>query len=247
MKIINIDADEKLCLEVLNYFDFIDNILAPQRNKLMEINRINLLNYNHNGNDGQLPKVRMFEVFDYANVANLIHTIPIYLTTTKSESIRRDKLGAYVTSKSNPEPRIELYINTICNECRNKYGIVDFDKFKYLFVLTLLHELGHAALDVNNCSWYATPFDDRFTYSSEVEYDGFNGIDYEEGMANAIAYRIIKECGNESFAGYARSFIEKKQLKGYNKGCEFEKEIEKKLNDFTHWKMEKIIDNRKSC
>lgn len=231
MKIINIDADEKLCLEVLNYFDFIDNILAPQRNKLMEINRINLLNYNHKDNKEQLPKVRMFETFDYANVANLIHTIPIYLTTTKSESIRRDKLGAYVTSKSNPEPRIELYINTICNECRNKYGIVDFDKFKYLFVLTLLHELGHAALDVNNCSWHATPFDD-VTYSANK--------DLEEGMANAVAYRIIQDSKiDNDFLVFAAKFIGNQEDE-YKTGIGLSDGIEKNITDFIRWKIETL-------
>lgn len=242
MKIININADKERAQKVIEYFDFINNIIAPLRTRLKEFDKINLLEGGHEDNNRQLPKVRYFEVFDHANVANLIHTIPIFLYKSKPEHKAGDvvkisidtPLGAYI---SNPEdePKIELYMDALEENSKIR-GVINEERFKYMFVLVLIHELGHAALDVNNCSWYATPFD-NITYTDEIEYNSdLTAKQYEEGMANAIAYKIITQSRKTRFENFVKNFIEN-QGDGYDKGVDLEKYLEDNISDFTSWKV----------
>lgn len=204
MKIVNIDAKMKKLREsdLDDLFLFIYDVVRPLEKELFKLMRIRayypplcLVRYVPEDLLQKAP-IRTFLYESYANVANLLHTIPIYLRDKKSEGEGMiDLLGAYYPNTKEDNPYIELFIAPILDSVKGNK-----QKFKWLFTKVLIHELAHAALDLNNIE------DCRITHNKISYYTDF-GKWREESMANAIALRIIKEYGNADFYKYAKSFM----------------------------------------
>lgn len=208
MKIVNIDAKQE-DLKKINFedlFSFIYDVVRPLEKELfkLQLHRTSLPLLLYFPSLKSLPHapVRTFLYAGYANVANLLHTIPIYLRDERSEAKCEDEgedkidlLGAYYPNTKEDNPYIELFIAPILDCVKGNK-----QKLKWLFTKVLIHELAHAALDLNNIE------DCRFTHNKISYYTDF-GKWREESMANAIALRIIKEYGDTDFYKYAKSFM----------------------------------------
>ncbi len=134
-------------------------------------------------------------------ILNLLYTIPIYLrekqpkTWNKEESNVDivDLLGAYFSNTKEKSPYIEIYVDTILNYASGK-------KFKWLFTKVLIHELAHAALDINNSEYLSS-------VTPKVLYNTDFGRWREESMANAVALRVIRDYGDLRFYDYSEFFM----------------------------------------
>lgn len=174
-------------------------------------------------------------LYGYENIATLVHTIPIYLKD-KGMSPEEDRelegencidlLGAYfqnIRQNNESNPYIELYVDRIYDLANN-----DDKKFKWLFTITLIHELAHAVLDNYNSSIL-------YRHVTKIRYNSEFRKWREESMANAIALRIIKDFGGKRFYDYARNFM-LSQPAEYALGVLME--------DFHYWDMRSVMDNK---
>lgn len=174
-------------------------------------------------------------LYGYENIATLVHTIPIYLKDKGMplEENRElegenciDLLGAYfqnIRQNNESNPYIELYVDRIYD-----YANKDDKKFKWLFAITLIHELAHAVLDNYNLSIL-------YRHVTKIRCNTDFGKWREESMANAIALRIIKDFGGKRFYYYARNFM-LSQPAEYALGVLME--------DFHYWDMRSVMDNK---
>lgn len=133
----------------------------------------------------------------YEIVFYLLHLIPIHLRASRPETTEDDDaiidlLGAYFPNIQGDCPYIEMYLTAI-----DEASGGDDTHFKWLFTLILFHELAHAAMDTER-------LDKR---QSVVSYKSTFGRWREESMANAVALRIIKDCGGAWFHGFAKQFV----------------------------------------
>lgn len=130
-------------------------------------------------------------------ILNLLYNIPIRLRKSKPQKGNEDNivdlLGAYFSDKKGNSPYIELYVDTILEYASGK-------DFKWLFTKVLIHELAHAALDINNCVCYGN-------VTGKVHYHEDFGKWREESMANAVALRVIRDYGDKSFYDYSEKFM----------------------------------------
>ncbi len=205
MKIVNIDVKED-CLRSIDFkkaCEYVLSVVRPLETKLLDDSMHDIVCcHEHTQITLPLSPIRTFENLGYANVANLLHTIPIYLrdkyvedTEVIDEGKIIDLLGAYYPNKKADNPYIELFMTPILEStCGND------DHFKWLFTKVLIHELSHAALDLNNREWRRGA-DDKVMYSTEF------GKWREESMANALTLRIIKEYGDKAFYDYTKAFM----------------------------------------
>lgn len=151
-------------------------------------------------------------------ILNLLYTIPIYLRKRRPETWNKeegnvdivDLLGAYFPNTKEKSPYIEIYVDTILNEVNTNGG-----KFKWLFTKVLIHELAHAALDINNSEYLSN-------VTSKVLYSTKFGKWREESMANAVALRAIRDYGDESFYDYSKDFMSYHQPDEYALGVKME-------------------------
>jgi len=226
MKITNYDAPENLVekFRILSIPSFIREVVRPLES---ELDQIDLINGCPTSNQIITPQpVRMFNSEMYENVANLLHTIPIYLRSDRTEGVEDDivdLLGGYFKGRNGETPYIELYLSSI-NNSTNENDIF----FKWLVTKVLLHELSHAALDIFNCEYKQNRIE-------KVSYNTQFGKWREESMSNAISLRIIKEYGNKEFYDYAKQFM-RSQDPEYALGVLME--------DFGYWDFRSVFDSK---
>ncbi len=208
MKISNYDAPENLAKKVLDFNipAFILDVVRPlESDYYSHFSRHQLKcgahRLSHLKASFPLSTIWKYEDVNYENITTLLHTIPIYLRDSRpEESLGEDSiidpLGAYYSNRKGNSPYIEMYLTDIESCTQN-----DDQHFKWLITKVLLHELAHAALDIHNQerNYHTT---EKVPYSSEF------GRWREESMANAVALRIIKDCGDKDFYDYAKQFME---------------------------------------
>lgn len=233
MRINNVDAPEHLAKKIihLDIPQFVLDVVRPLEREFRHIMHESILMPMHFHTPGkvQLPHspIRKFEHCHYENVANLLHTIPIYLRDSRPERCNEtdivDLLGAYFPNRNNDDPYIELYLTPI-DESSNGNEL----HFKWIFTKVLIHELAHAALDIFNC--------EHCRQSAEkVTYDTKFGKWREESMANAVALRIIKEYRDQDFYDFAKQFM-LSQPAEYALGVLME--------DFEYWDLRSVTDGK---
>ena len=169
----------------------------------------------------------LFDEESIGNIIPLLHSIPILLKDTKDMSFtnpispdntwrnehkrdeRRDDdrsekngpvrivdpLGAYFAQDDGGYPWIEIYLSEI-ERC--SHG--DDNAFISIFIITLLHELSHSALDIRNC-WRYEGRKERIAYQTEF------GRWREESVANALTLKIIKYSNDKEFYEFAQCFM----------------------------------------
>lgn len=225
MKIRNIDVDQEEVKRIACFSDFVlDTINTAFKYEVAKLDKKDLISAEP-VSAANLP-VHKFANIDYCNIANLIHTIPIYLTKEqpnnyiknnddREESIEKgtnedkiDLLGAYFPNQPNGIPYIEIYAHKI-KEAVTKESVTNDTEYKWLFTKVLIHELTHAALDIYN--W------EKFSGINKMPYTSGFGVWREESTANAVTLMIIKRTNNEEFYSYAKEFI-KTQPKAYRLG-----------------------------
>lgn len=106
-----------------------------------------------------------------------------------------DPLGAYFALEDGGCPWIEIYLSEI-ERC--SHG--DDNDFIGIFIITLLHELSHAALDIRNC-WRYKGRKERIAYQTEF------GRWREESVANALTLKIIRYSNDKQFYEFALNFM----------------------------------------
>lgn len=236
MKISNYDAPENLAIKVLDFSipAFILDVVRPlERDYYSHFSRHQLKcdahRLSHLKATIPLSPIWKFEDISYENIVTLLHTIPIYLRDSKPEEVQDedciiDPLGAYYSNRKGNSPYIELYLTNIesCTQNEDQH-------FKWLFTKVLLHELAHAALDIHNHK-------QNYCTSEKVICSSEFGRWREESMSNAVALRIIKNCGKKGFYDYAKQFMES-QTAEYALGVLME--------DFGYWDFRRYFDSKK--
>ncbi len=215
MKIRNIDVDQEEVKRIACFSDFVlDTINTAFKYEIAKLDKKDLISSEpvSAANISNCP-IYKFANIDYCNIANLIHTIPIYLTKEQPNKCSKkdretnenkiDLLGAYFSNQSNGTPYIEIYVQKI------KESVTNDTEYKWLFTKVLIHELAHAALDIYN--W------EKFSGINNMPYTPGFGVWREESTANAVTLMIIKRTNNEEFYSYAKEFI-KTQPKAYRLG-----------------------------
>lgn len=215
MKIRNIDVDQEEVKRIACFSDFVlDTINTAFKYEIAKLDKKDLISSEpvSDANISNCP-IYKFANIDYCNIANLIHTIPIYLTKEQPNKCSKkdretnenkiDLLGAYFSNQSKGTPYIEIYVQKI------KESVTNDTEYKWLFTKVLIHELTHAALDIYN--W------EKFSGFNKMPYTPGFGVWREESTANAVTLMIIKRTNNEEFYSYAKEFI-KTQPKAYRLG-----------------------------
>lgn len=215
MKIRNIDVDQEEVKRIACFSDFVlDTINTAFKYEVAKLDKKDLISSEpvSDANISNCP-IYKFANIDYCNIANLIHTIPIYLKKERPNKCSKkdretnedkiDRLGAYFSNQSNGTPYIEIYVQKIKESVKND------TEYKWLFTKVLIHELAHAALDIYN--W------EKFSGINNMPYTPDFGVWREESTANALTLMIIKRTNNEEFYSYAKEFM-KKQPKEYQLG-----------------------------
>ena len=239
MKIRNINVSKNL-IRTISYSDiqlFVLDVIRPLEEELYWIENEELEHKCDYDYPNHLLKehIRISSYGHYEYIATLVHTIPIYLKD-KGMSVEEDRelegencidlLGAYfqnIRQNNESNPYIELYVDRIYD-----YANMDNEKFKWLFAITLIHELAHAVLDNYNLS-ILNRHVTKLRYNSEfVKWR-------EESMANAIALRIIRDFWDIRFYDYARNFM-LSQPREYALGVLME--------DFDYWDIRSVMDNK---
>lgn len=203
MKIQNIDVCEDIVYKLrdLKTFSFIREVFRPIAKELDENYNLSLLNALPKPQSWSIPLAPIWQFSKsnyYTVIANLLHTIPIYLRAQRPEEWDEEDivetLGAYFCSKNCESPYIEIYVPSIFDSVKND------EEYKWLFTLVLIHELAHATLDIRNYEQYNTPI-------QKVDYNTEFGKWREESMANALALHLIKHCEIQDFYDYALNFV----------------------------------------
>ena len=215
MKIRNIDVDQEEVKRIACFSDFVlDTINTAFKYEIAKLDKKDLISSEpvSDANISNCP-IYKFANIDYCNIANLIHTIPIYLKKERPNKCSKkdretnenkiDLLGAYFPNQPNGIPYIEIYVQKI------KESVTNDTEYKWLFTKVLIHELAHAALDIYN--W------EKFSGINKMHYTPGFGVWREESTANAVTLMIIKRTNNEEFYSYAKEFI-KTQPKAYRLG-----------------------------
>lgn len=225
MRITNIDAPKDLVEIILdsNIQEYILDVMRPLERRYCDNAAEELKSdkpFNLSKIKLPLFPIRKFLRCGYDNVAALLHTIPIYLRESKPKERSEndgiiDLLGAYIPNPKGEGPYIELYLKTII-ESSNEYHIYEiYEPTIWLFTLTLIHELAHAALDIYNL--------ELKRQIEKICYTTVFGRWREESMANAVTLRIIKESRHRDFYDYAHYFMLNKQPPEYALGVMMEK------------------------
>lgn len=231
MKIVNIDANENSCRKVVGMQAFILDVFASLNSKMEYHSHHQIECRCHCKIATSLPlsPIRKYYEEGYENVANLLHTIPIYLRDVHPDKFEEDDivdlLGAYYPNRQNDNPYIEMYVRNIENESKS-----DMVRFKWLFTKVLIHELAHAALDIFNC-------ENNHITIEKVRYNSQFGKWREESMANAVALKVIKEYGDQDFYNYAKDFMNN-QTKEYKLGIFME--------DFGFWDFRSVMEGKQN-
>lgn len=215
MKIRNIDVDQEEVKRIACFSDFVlDTINTAFKYEIAKLDKKDLISSEpvSDANISNCP-IYKFANIDYCNIANLIHTIPIYLKKERPNKCSKkdretnenkiDLLGAYFPNQPNGIPYIEIYVQKI------KESVTNDTEYKWLFTKVLIHELAHATLDIYN--W------EKFSGINKMPYTPGFGVWREESTANAVTLMIIKRTNNEKFYSYAKEFI-KTQPKAYRLG-----------------------------
>ena len=202
MKIVNYDAPSELAEKLLD-LQIPSFVLEVVRSLIREWDYDRLMHECYllpHHQSLPLSSIRKFKIPRYENIANLLHTIPIYLRDSNPEECREenaiiDLLGAYFPNRANDNPYIELYLSKIATASKGN----DLH-FKWLFTKVLIHELAHAALDIFN-------WEHCNQKTEKVQYCTKFGKWREESMANAAALNIIKAFGDKAFYDFSKQFM----------------------------------------
>jgi predicted Zn-dependent protease with MMP-like domain len=239
MKIRNINVSKDL-IRIITYSDiqlFVLDVIRPLEEELYWIENEELEHKCDYDYPNHLLKehIRISSYGHYEYIATLVHTIPIYLKD-KGMSVEEDRelegencidlLGAYfqnISQNNESNPYIELYVDRIYD-----YANMDNEKFKWLFAITLIHELAHAVLDNYNLSII-------HRHVTKLRYNSEFRKWREESMANAIALRIIKDFGDIRFFDYAIKFM-------WSQPAEYALGV--LMEDFNWRDMRSVMDNK---
>lgn len=231
MKIVNINVPKELAHKVLDSSipSFVLDVVRPLERELEHSMGASILRGEPFHDRLSPPPIRKFDSPGYENIANLLHTIPIYLRASRpdkcDESNIVDLLGAYITNRKDDNPYIELYLSEI-----DKASGGDDVHFKWLFTKVLIHELAHAALDIFNQE-HCHQETEKVLYCTQF------GKWREESMANAIALRIIKDFNDTDFYDFCRKFV-LSQPAEYALGALME--------DFRYWDFRSVFDGKEN-
>lgn len=239
MKIRNINVSKNL-IRTISYSDiqlFVLDVIRPLEEELYWIDNEELEHKCDYDYPNHLLKehIRISSYGHYEYIAKLVHTIPIYLKD-KGMSVEEDRelegencidlLGAYfqnIRQNNESNPYIELYVDRIYD-----YTNMDNEKFKWLFAITLIHELAHAVLDNYNLSII-------HRHVTKLRYNSEFRKWREESMANAIVLRIIKDFGDIRFFDYAIKFM-------WSQPAEYALGV--LMEDFNWRDMRSVMDNK---
>lgn len=191
----------------------------------------------YGANGRKAPKIWQFQDENYANIINLIHTVPIHIVESMPENlpykegvcIRIDSLGAYIHTKSNELPRIELFMDKLIENADTT------ELFVWLVTMTIFHELAHAALDIFNNNRYLTG---RYTDHEQVSFASKYGKWREESMATAVTLRLIRDAGKKFAPLY--EFV-----KDYFSRQEPEYVLGLRLIDFEYFDFQAVTDGKR--
>lgn len=185
----------------------------------------------------RLPKIWQFQDANYANIIDLIHTIPIHFVESMSpdlphiESIctRIDPLGAYIHTKTTESPRVELFFDKLIENADT------IEHFVWLVTMTIFHEMAHAALDIFNNNRYLTG---RYTDHEQVSFASKYGKWREESMATAVTLRLIRDAGKSfrPFYEFAEDYF-RRQAPEYSLGLH--------LIDFEYFDFQSVTDAKR--
>lgn len=160
----------------------------------------------------RLPKIWQFQDENYANIINLIHAIPIHIVESMPANLsykegvcmRIDPLGAYIHTKSNESPHIELFFDKLLENADTTEHLV------WLVTMTIFHEMAHAALDIFNNNRYLTG---RYTDHEKVSFASKYGKWKEESMATAVTLRLIRDAGKsfKPFYDFAKDYFSRQE------------------------------------
>lgn len=169
----------------------------------------------------RLPKIWQFQDENYANIINLIHTVPIHMVESMPANLpykegvcmRIDPLGAYLHKKPIESPHIELFLDKFIENADTT------EHFVWLVTMTIYHELAHAALDIFNNNRYLTS---RYTDHEQVSFASKYGKWREESMATAVTLRLIRDAGKSfrPFYEFAEDYF-RRQAPEYSLGLRF--------------------------
>lgn len=203
MRITNINVPEILVEKVMHsdVIPFIYKVISPVERHYSCLSPHHFLLDRFYRRTAALPHapIRKLNEFEFENIACFLHTIPIYLRDTRPETVGEDDniidaLGAYFPNRQNDDPYIELFLSPI-----EKAAGGNMTHFRWLFTMTLLHELAHAALDTSNYFYNRgiTNVSTRSTFGHWLE----------ESIANAAALHIINCFGDRDFYDFTRQFM----------------------------------------
>jgi len=225
MKIKNIDASEKLMEKLVNcnVFQLIRDTFRQVENELDLKNGRDLPSSDERGQAilHTFSPIRFFDNYDSFHViANMLHTIPIYVRDSRPKRTYDedivDEFGAYYQNRRGISPYIELYVTPMYDKVATDEEIAKWsfpetltpippetsldEKFTWLFVETLIHELAHATLDIANCAF-------RLIEPEKISYSTKFGRWREESMANAITLYVIDSSKNKLFFDFSRQHM----------------------------------------
>ena len=191
----------------------------------------------YGANGRRAPKIWQFQDENYATILDLIHAVPIHLVESMPENlpykegvcIRIDSLGAYIHTKSNESPRIELFMDKLIENADTT------EHFVWLVTMTIFHELAHAALDIFNNNRYLTG---RYTDHEQVSFASKYGKWREESMATAVTLRLIRDAGKKFASLY--EFV-----KDYFSRQEPEYVLGLHLIDFEYFDFQVVTDGKR--
>lgn len=185
----------------------------------------------------RLPKIWQFQDENYANIINLIHTVPIHIVESMPANLpykegvcmRFDSLGAYIHTKSNESPHIELFFDKLLENADTTEHLV------WLVTMTIFHEMAHAALDIFNNNRYLTG---RYTDHEQVSFASKYGKWKEESMATAVTLRLIRDAGKSfrPFYEFAEDYF-RRQAPEYVLGLH--------LIDFEYFDFQSVTDGKR--
>lgn len=245
MKIRNIDADQEDVKRIARFSDFVlDTINTAFKYEVSKLNKKDLISSEPISatNISNYP-IHKFANIDYCNIANLIHTIPIYLKKKrpfkgiKEERICKDlfdEIWKKRPYKGIKEESIEKETNEDKIDLLGAYFSNRPNGIPYIEIYANNINAAVTKECVTNDTEYKWLFTkvlihelahaaldiynwEKFSGINKIPYTLGFGVWREESTANALTLMIIKRTDNKEFYTYAKDFM-KTQPKAYRLG-----------------------------